>query len=256
MTNYILKFRTKIAAGLLIVLMLSGCATYQPQSKLDLHEPTIEKEVAHTFYIAGGLGTATPDANPELQTLLKSYLETADEESTLFYTGNYTPKKGSQKDNEAFITAQINMAKEFKGKTVFIPGHHEWSSNKTKEIEWVEDFLKDKNFKDISVQPNNVCPLEYVEFDDTLDILYVDSNWFFSNWDYVEGINKKCTDINTKRRFNEEFEGYVKDARGKNLLIVMHHPIFSNGKYAGKDTFWESMTPLPILGSVINEIND
>src|SRR5690606_1286618 len=106
------------------------------------------------------------------------------------------------------------------------------------------------------VQPNNVCPLEYIEIDETLDILYVDSNWFETNWDHVEGMNKKCPDINTKRRFNEEFEGYIKDSRGKNLLIVMHHPIFSNGKYAGNRTFLESITPLPIVGNIVNEIID
>ncbi len=244
------------ALMLLLIASFVGCATYKPQSNIDSKDAMSDKEPVHTFYVAGGLGTATPDANPELQALLKSYLDKADQKSTLLYTGDYTAKDGSKKDNEAFIEAQIDLAKDFKGKTVFIPGHHEWSSNNTKDIEWVEDYLKDKKLEDFKVEPTNVCPLEFVEFDDTLDILYLDSNWLSTDWDGAEGMNEKCTDINTKRRFNEELEAYVKDTRGKNLLIVMHHPIFSNGKYAGKETFWESMTPLPILGSIINEFND
>ncbi len=240
----------------LFVVTLAGCATYKPQSKISAKQESSSKKPIHTFFVAGGLGTETPDANPELQKLLKSYLDKASKKSTLLYTGDYISKNADNNTNESFIKAQIEIAKDFKGKTVFIPGHHEWSSKNTKKIEWVEDYLKDHNIKNFEVQPTNVCPLEYVEIDETLDILYVDSNWFETNWDHVDGMNKKCTDINTKRRFNEEFESYIKDSRGKNLLIVMHHPIFSNGKYAGEQTFLESITPLPIVGNVIHEIVD
>ncbi|MGC1632391.1 MAG: hypothetical protein WA749_09805, partial [Gelidibacter sp.] len=233
-----------------------SCATYKPQSKITTLEATPSKQPTHTFFVAGGLGNATIDANPELQNLLKTYLDQANKKSTLLFTGDDIPGNADKNTKESFIKAKMAMTKDFKGKTVFIPGHLEWSSKNTKKIEWLEDYLKDHNIKNFEVQPKNVCPLEYVEIDETLDILYVDSNWFETNWDHVQGINKKCTDINTKRRFNEEFENYIKDSRGKNLLIVMHHPIFSNGKYAGKQTFLESITPLPIVGNVIHEIAD
>ncbi|MBA6153882.1 ShlB/FhaC/HecB family hemolysin secretion/activation protein [Gelidibacter maritimus] len=240
----------------LSVFVLVSCATYKPQSKISAQDTNSTTNPTHSFYVVGGLGTVDVDANPQLQSLLKSYLDKADKKSTLLYTGDYLPEKATKHEREAYIKAQVDLAKDFKGKTVFVPGHHEWSSGNTKEIEWVEDYLKDNNIKNFEVQPTNVCPLEYVEVDETLDILYVDSNWLETNWDYVEGMNRKCTDINTKRRFNEEFEGYVKDSRGKNLLIVMHHPIFSNGKYAGKKTFLESIIPLPILGNIVNEVID
>lgn len=252
----ILKFTTHRVLIVLSIFTLAACATYKPQSKIAQNDDSSSKKPIHTFFVAGGLGTAEPDSNPELQKLLKSYLDKAGKESTLLYTGDYIPKKADKKTRETYINTQVEIAKDFKGKTVFIPGHHEWSSNNTTEIEWVEDYLKDNNIKNFEVQPTNVCPLEYVEVDETLDILYVDSNWFSINWDHVDGMNKKCTDINTKRRFNEAFEGYIKDSRGKNLLIVMHHPIFSNGKYAGNETFLESMLPLPIVGNIVHEIND
>lgn len=247
--------RKNILIALLIVT-LSACATYKPQSKIPEKEASTSKEPVHTFFVVGGLGTAETDSNPEIQDLLKSYLDKANKKSTLLYTGDYLPKNADKNEKESFIKAQIDLAKGFKGKTVFVPGDHEWSSGNTKEIEWVEDYLKDNNIKNFEVQPTNVCPLEYVVVDETLDILYVDSSWLETNWDHVEGMNKKCTDINTKRRFNEEFESYIKDSRGKNLLIVMHHPIFSNGKYAGKKTFLENVLPVPIVGNIITEIID
>jgi len=256
MINITLKKRSFQILSILSVFILSACATYKPQANINTNSKLNSNKVVHTFYIAGGLGTAGNDGNPTTQNLLKSYLDKADKESTLLYTGNYTIKNGNKEENRALVESHVNMAKDFKGKTIFIPGHHEWSSKNTKDIEWVEDYLKDNKIKNMKVEPNNVCPLEYVELTDDLDVLYVDSNWFDTNWDHIEGINKKCTDINTKRRFVEELEGYIKDSRGKNLVIVMHHPIYSNGKYAGKETFLESATPLPIVGNILNEVVD
>jgi hypothetical protein len=251
-----LKYTAYKMLLLLIFATIGACATYKPQSKISLKSDTASKKPIHTFFVAGGLGTETPNANIELQQLLKSYLDKADKKSTLLYTGDYIPKNADKSTRESYIKAQIDIAKDFKGHTVFTPGHNEWSSKNTKKIEWVEDYLKDNKIENFEVLPNNVCPLEYVEVNETLDILYVDSNWFSINWDHVEGMNEKCTDINTKRRFNEAFEGYIKDSRGKNLLIVMHHPIFSNGKYAGNEIFLESVTPLPVVGNIFHEIVD
>ncbi|PKA84370.1 hypothetical protein ATE92_2558 [Ulvibacter sp. MAR_2010_11] len=249
------RYTNKIIGGLSI-LLLSACATYKPQSNIAEVTENKSKTPVHTFYIAGGLGNAENGSNPEIESLLKTHLAKADKQSTLLYVGDYTSKELNKDANKALIDKQLGLAENFKGETLFVPGNNEWESKNTDEIEWVEDYLKDKNNKNIRVAPNNVCPLEYIEVNKTLDMVLIDSQWFDTNWDSVEGINKKCTDINTKRRFVEELEGYIKDSRGKNLLIVVHHPIFSNGKYAGKDTFLESITPLPIVSNIIDEVSE
>lgn len=242
-----------IIGMLLLLSNLNSCATYRPQSNIPTKQEATSKTPVHTFFVAGGLGTTTPYAHPELQQLLKSYLDQANKNSSLLYVGNYIPKNTNINTYEPFIKAQIDLAKDFRGKIVFTPGHFEWHSEDTKIIEWTQDYLKTNDLKNFKVRPKNACPLEYVELDDTLDVLYVDSNWFEMDWNRVKGINEKCPDINTKRRFNEAFEKYIKNSRGKNLLIVMHQPIFSNGKHAGKETFKEAMA-FPVAGTVIKEI--
>lgn len=245
--------KPQIGLVLLLLALVSSCATYKPQATIPAKQEASSKTLSHTFFVAGGWGTAAQDANLELQQLLKSYLDQADKNSTLLYTGNYLPKKADSHTNEAFIKAQIDIAQNFKGKTVFTPGQSEWQSKNTDTVEWVQNYLKNNGFDNFKVRPKNACPLEYVVIDNTLDVLYVDSNWFEMDWNDVQGINKRCPDINTKRRFNEAFEDYIKDSRGKNLLLVMHHPIFSNGKHSGKQTFKESLF-VPVIGPIIKEI--
>lgn len=220
----------KVFALSLTILLISACASYQSQSNISQASIKSEQPI-HTFYIAGGQGNGVVNSN--LQSLLQSHLENASEESTLLFTGDYTVANEDDKEaKETMLAAQLSATKNFKGKTYFVPGDNEWSSFDAGKIEWVEDYIKDNDVQRTEVEPNNVCPLEYREVADDLDMILVDSQWYIANWDRVEQINQKCTDIVTRRRFAEELEGMIKDSRNKNLVIVMHHPIYTNGTYA------------------------
>ena len=129
-------------------------------------------------------------------------------------------------------------------------------SRQLDKIEKVENYLKEVERKNTAVVPNNGCPIDYRVINDDLDLILVDSKWFVSNWSRIEGINSKCTDIVTRRRFMEELEGYIGDGQGKNIVIAMHHPVFTNGTYAGKTTVTDHATPLPVLGTIKNAVMD
>ncbi|OAB81460.1 ShlB/FhaC/HecB family hemolysin secretion/activation protein [Cochleicola gelatinilyticus] len=216
-----------------ILLIFSACGSYEPQTLANVKTVSnASKDPIHTFYIAGGAGNAIT-SEVKTQQLLQSYLDKAKKESTLLYVGDYTSEVNENEAiNKALLQKHLDLTKNFKGKTYFTLGDNEWASFDAETIEWVENYIKDNDIKRTEVEPNNVCPLEYREISDNLDMILVDSQWYISNWDRVEDINRKCTDITTRRRFVEELEGAIKDARGKNLIIVMHHPLFSNGTYA------------------------
>ncbi len=215
---------------LIISFFVISCASIKTQQIDSLSDTNKNKETTHTFYITGGQGNGSVSA--KLMQKLQSQLEGASKNSTLLFTGDFTDLENNDKNaKQALLESQLTLAKDFKGHTYFNLGDNEWSSKKSKNIEWIENYIKDENLKRISVQPNNVCPLDYKDINDKLAILFVDSNWYIQDWDHVEDINRKCIDIVTRRRFSEELEGYIKDARNKNLVIVMHHPVFNNGKY-------------------------
>ncbi len=213
-----------------LAILITSCATKKTQQSSELQLINQTPEAIHTFFIAGGQGNGNVSQNvlQKLQTELAS----APKKSTLLFTGDILNKDTDSKASRANqLESQLNILKDFKGKTIFNLGENEWSSKKTKDIEWIENYIKDKDLKRTSVRPNNVCPLDYNDINDDLAVLFVDSNWYISDWDRVEDINRKCIDIVTRRRFTEVLEGYIKSARNKNLVIVMHHPVFNNGKY-------------------------
>lgn len=237
--------------------ILNACATFNLQYDSELSSiQSSEQEVVHTFYLSGGFGNhnGKDSAIPEL---LKSHLDSADASSTAIFLGdNISEDEDNWTRDKALVDSHLKLIANFKGKAIFMPGNNEWKSFNTKKIERVEEYLKDREEECVRFYPKNTCPIEHKVINENLDLILVDSKWFISNWSRVEGINKKCTDIVTRRRFIEELEGYINDGQGKNIVIAMHHPIFSNGRYAGKETFSSHILPLPGIGTLLNGIKD
>ncbi len=242
----------------LLLTFVSSCATYAPQYlNTAVGQAGTDQEPVYTFYLAGGYGDAESGPDKEVVDLLKGELEQAPAASTLIFTGdNITAATDNWDTDKKLIDEQLDLLKGFKGETIFIPGNNEWKSYNTKKIEKEEEYLDDLDPKDVKFFPKNTCPIEHKVINDQLDLILIDSKWFIANWSRIEDINKKCTDIVTRRRFVEELEGYINDGQGKNIVIAMHHPVFSNGKYAAKENFKTHMTPLPIVGTLVNTFND
>ena len=241
----------------IVLLLLSSCATFKEQGISNIVNETPSNTITYSFYIAGGLGNASGIPNHDLLKRFKQELNNASENSTLVLTGdNISPEIGNWKVDSLLVKQQLELSAGFKGETVFLPGNNEWKSYELDKIEKVENYLKEVERKNTAVVPNNGCPIDYRVINDELDLILVDSKWFVSNWSRIEGINSKCTDIVTRRRFMEELEGYIGDGQGKNIVIAMHHPVFTNGTYAGKTTVTDHATPLPVLGTIKNAVMD
>ncbi len=243
----------------LVCIFIQSCATFQPQIKdsVDIKKDS-DKKVAYTFYVAGGYGNKKADNfTNALDEKLLAELQEAEKNSTLLFMGDNISEEVGQKDKDfKLLDKQIALAKGYKGETLFIHGVNEWKDNDIDDMEEYEDYVEKKKSVDSEFPEKNGCPLEHIVVSDELDIIVVNSYWFISNWDRIQEINKKCTSVNTRRRFAEELEGYINDAQGKNVLIVMHHPIFSNGTYAGHETLKSHLLPVPVLGTLTGEVKD
>ncbi|WP_419213129.1 metallophosphoesterase [Maribacter sp. X9] len=250
-------FSVKVASTTLAALIICSCATLKEQRKTPKTMGFSDKKITYSFYIAGGLGNALSLEQNPLLDRLKKELDQAPENSTLVFTGdNISPDEKSWEKDSLFVQQQLKLSSNFKGETVFLPGNNEWKSFDLDKIEKVEDYLKEVDRKNTKVVPNNGCPIDYRVINDQLDLILIDSKWFISNWSRVKGINSKCSDIITRRRFMQELEGYIGDGQGKNIVIAMHHPVLSNGIYAGNTTVKDHLKPLPILGTVKNTVMD
>lgn len=265
--------KNKINFGfILLFLVLQSCATHHVQFGKNIKNTVTENatdtsKIVHTFFLIGDAGNANEDKAQQTLDLLSNQLKKAGKNTTLLFLGdNIYPKGLPNTDNspneriiaENKLTNQLKLSKNFKGKTIFIPGNHDWYSGMKgldRQAKFVTDYLNDKK----SFLPRKGCGIDDLEINRNLTLITIDSQWFLEDWDKSPTINDDCT-IKTRDAFFDELESILNKNQDKTVVLALHHPLMSNGTHGGqfsleKQLFpLEEKIPLPVVGSLVNLI--
>ncbi|GAA4805115.1 metallophosphoesterase [Litoribaculum gwangyangense] len=253
---------------LFITLFLSACATYKPQyaDVINKQEKFPNKEIDKTFYLVGDAGLSPMGGMSEALIAFHKYLGGKDTKGDyiIFLGDNIYPAGLPIKDHknresaENALLAQAKAVENFRGKTIFIPGNHEWYAGGLKGVKREEKFIEDLLGKN-TFQPENGCPMESIDVSETIQLIVIDTEWYLEDWNDHPTINDEC-EIKTRERFFIELEGELKKAQNKTTVFAMHHPMLTNGLHGGKYALskhifpFQQKIPLPTLGSFITQL--
>ncbi|MEO8516871.1 MAG: metallophosphoesterase, partial [Flavobacterium sp.] len=251
--------------------LLQSCATHQIQlhknnNKNQIIEVIDSSKIEHTFFMIGDAGNANQEKTKQTLQALENKLNAAKANATLLFLGDNIYPVGMPADKndpnytlaETKITNQLRLAKNFKGKTIFIPGNHDWYSGLKgleNQAKTVTQFTNDKK----SFLPRYGCAIEELKINKKTILITIDSEWFLQDWDRFPGINDDCN-IKTREVFFEELESILNKNQDKIKIIALHHPLMSNGSHGGQYSWekqifpLENKIPLPIIGSFVNLI--
>lgn len=251
-----------------LIIFLQSCATNH--SQFGSKEPVTIKDnfdnpktVSHTFYLVGDAGNADELKAKQILKLFEERLKKADTNSTLLFLGDNIyplgmPPKDSpdRKTAEEKLNIQLALSKNFKGKTIFIPGNHDWYNGVEglKEQErLVNEYLKEKK----SFLPRKNCGIDHLNINDNVALIVIDSQWYLEDWDKHPTINTDC-DIKSREQFFDELESRLNDNQKKTTILAIHHPLMSNGTHGGEFSLKkhlfpiEKKIPMPVIGTIIN----
>ena len=245
----------KLIKRILVFIMSSAfvaCATYNKQLSItSIKSNKSNKDISHTFYLIGDAGQAgVIDYKPAISTL-KNEVADAPENGTLIFLGDniYPVGLDNTDDAKKNLDLQIDLGKTFAGRTIFIPGNHDWYSG-LEGLKAQQKRVKKALGKD-SFLPENGCPIKRVKISEDIHLIVVDTQWYVVNWDKYPTINDDC-DIKTRIQFLDEFESLIKKAQGKTTIVALHNPMFTVGSHGGKYSFESHMSPIPVLGTLKN----
>ncbi len=256
-------FLTLIAAAFAISCAVQN-ADYGKNARYFEKNPMLNDSIIHTFYLVGDAGNLDHEEAYKNISSLKDSLKKAASNSTLIFLGdNIYPAGMPKKDDEGRVLAekkmdnQISLSQDFRGKTIFIPGNHDWYNNGIKGLSREEDYVIEKTGDKSTFAPRNGCPIETRKINKKLTLLLIDTEWVLANWNRNPGINEKC-DIKTREDFYTEFEDQLNKNQNKTIVVATHHPLITHGSHGGfysweKQIFpLENKFPLPILATGIN----
>jgi len=265
--HFIAKIKT-FCTVIFVLFLIYSCATHHAQfgknvSANENENATDTIKIAHTFYLVGDAGNSDEQQSQKTLDLLHKKLKKSGKNATLLFLGDNIYPKGFQTDNaeekklaEIKLNNQLALTKGFKGKTIFIPGNHDWYSG-IKGLENQSEFITKNLNNKKAFLPSKSCAIEDVKIDSTAVLVTIDSEWFLEDWDKHPTINDNC-DIKTREDFFDELENILNKNQEKTVVVAIHHPLMSNGTHGGqfsleKQLFpLEQKIPLPVIGSFIN----
>ncbi|MBP0904311.1 ShlB/FhaC/HecB family hemolysin secretion/activation protein [Mariniflexile gromovii] len=142
--------------------------------------------------------------------------------------------KNNSDKNEIFKSIRL-ILNEYSDNTVFVNSDGDWElgiDGLKQKKELIKENVKNKS----DFQLKNGCPIEKKKINDVLDLILLDSYWSLMDWDKVPNLNVHC-DIKTKEQFYAELEHEIVKSEGKTIIVAVHHPIASNGKYGNPYNF-------------------
>lgn len=259
--------------GVGIIPALFSCQMVKPIIKKEQKETWNQTQLpsekpSFTIYALGDAGdpdTAKMDAN---FATLQGRLKAEDDKSLLIFLGDNIYPRGlpmkheeGRKLFEKHLDSQISIADGFKGRTIFVPGNHDWDHQDKDgyiRAREQEKYIEEKMQNSQVYFPADACPgPEEIHLTDQVVLITLNTQWWLHK--HAKPDTSIC-DFGSDLLFLNEFENALKRNAGKKVIVAAHHPLESQGPHGGKfpvtahffplrefnRALW---VPLPVLGS-------
>ncbi|MGM0739116.1 MAG: metallophosphoesterase family protein, partial [Bacteroidota bacterium] len=263
-----------ILFGLPLLFILSACSSSEPFYASPEFEENLPRETyqnadtLHTFILIGDTGDPKLDKPDPLLTTMRHHLEESPDHSSAIFLGDNIYSSGMPADpqheerqlTEDKISVALEALNQISHRSYFIPGNHDWRYGQN-GLRAQEEFVENYPRINAAMEPSFGCPGPYYTvIEDQWLMIALDSEWLVKQGHLAETDLSRC-DFSTHDEVMTEVQRVVDNHPDKQLLVVTHHPLYSNGPHGGyynlKDhifplTNLESWMylPMPILGTV------
>ncbi len=236
-----------VVASLLVLAFLSACSTSSLfQSASDGEDPgdlPHDSTLQYTVFLIGDGGSPRRDTADVNFMLLEQALLKAGERSAIAFLGDNIYPTGlppetspGRAEAERRINLQLDVLADYEGRVIFVPGNHDWGgyglggnrAQLLRQEAYVENrlnrgntFLPDQGFPG---------PVE-VQLTDQIMLIAIDSQWWLE--DRKTYGNTGTYQLESEGEFLLELDDVLWRHADKHLIVVGHHPVFTNGEHGG-----------------------
>ncbi|MEM6396399.1 MAG: hypothetical protein AAF741_08635 [Bacteroidota bacterium] len=253
------------------ILLLAACANYQKHTAEPAKPYGSEPPKGALQHQLVFLSDLYADHDRGLTTLesAASLTQESGVKGKMAILGDIVGTKGLRKkddEEKAWLDQLIVHIENVAGKVYFTPGENELGrEGNFSRLQRLEKYFKKNCDKNIDFSPSDACsgPEEDEIFDD-VGLIGLNSAWYLADWQQEEELAEGC-DHSDRSSFmlavGDEIRGY----RDRVKIVMMHHPLRSNGNRGGRysvsqhlfplaDVVPGAYVPLPVVGSVARGI--
>ncbi len=251
--------------AVLAVALAAGCTstgrTYVSPALTSGAADTAEASpVAYRVLLIGDAGAVRTDgADPVLGTL-RAHAEAAGPQSITVFLGDNVYPHGlppagdpDRARAEAILDAQIDALRSLPGRALFLPGNHDWKNSKAgglQQLREQEAYLKARLGSKGTFLPSGGFPgPAHLDLGERLRLVAIDTEWWLGQHERAEGEDADGTEVRDDADFLVALSDEVQRARSRRMLVVGHHPLFSNSNHAGVVSPRKQLSP-PVIGTI------
>lgn len=239
--------------------------------------PQDSSNIQYSIFLIGDVGAPNRDPlEPSLKLLQSQMLQSDANSATIFLGDNIysygltAPGSPGRRTDEERIKTQLDVFKGYKGEKYMIPGNHDWAQGIPGGLDavirqevFVEKYLRDSTTVeggDFFV-PDGGCPGPYEVFlyDDVV-LIALNSQWWLQEVERPYGGGNRCGVANELEVYLQ-LEDIISRNSGKHIMVVGHHPLYTNGTHGGNYRLLDHIfpltlihrylvVPLPVIGSI------
>ncbi|MEM1359312.1 MAG: hypothetical protein AAGF89_13980, partial [Bacteroidota bacterium] len=255
----------------LLLLLLPHCANYQLH-KEEVDELTSEVapsgDLEHSTFMVGDLGYDFERGLTTLEAMIKA-MPVGKKNSSLLLLGDITGPEGLRKKGGAervHLDAVAQRLSQVPGKIFYTPGENELGrESKFGRLERLEEYFDEEVEKKVKFMPNNACSgPDDTDLFEGVGLVGVNTAWYLGDWSRDEEVSEGC-DFRNRHAMSLALADEIKGYRDQVKIVMLHHPLQSNGNRGGQysisqhlfplaDVIPGAYLPLPLVGSVIRGI--
>ncbi len=221
-----------------------------------------ESERLYSVFFIGDAGDASLNPlEPSLSVLREKLRQAGDNSAVVFLGDNIYPHGLPPKDHrkrqraEKRLQAQFKSVENYGGKVLFLAGNHDWNSSRKGGLEAVkrqEQFVEQSLGRGNIFLPDSGSPgpevVKVRNGDFNVSIVALNTQWWLHPHK-KPGAKTEAEYQTTKEQAIQNLRKAVTDTTADQVVVVGHHPMYSNGTNGGNFPLKTHLLP-PVGGSL------
>ena len=181
-----------------------------------------------------------------------------EDEDILIFHGNSIGNL-SYKD----VENKVDKLRDVFDRVYLIPGEEDWETMQSERLKDVGDDLDDEFKGDVIVPENSCGGVEIKDISETLALVFIDSEWYFRNWEDDKESNKDC-EAKSRPQFWSQIDDELGKLKSKQIILFTRHPLYRYDELGGYFSLSDNVfpfrkfhpslyVPLPFVGTLFND---
>lgn len=196
-----------------------------------------------SLYLIGDAGAPERDTAEANFQVLREALLAAGERSAVAFLGDNIYPSGlppvthpDRKDAERRIDAQLDVVEDYEGRVIFVPGNHDWGGlglgGDRNAVRRQEVYVENRLDRGDTFMPDRGYPGPVtVPIGEDAMLVAIDTQWWLED-EKIYG-NTGTYQLESEGEFLLELDDVLWRHADKHLVVIAHHPVFTNGEHGG-----------------------